>query len=85
MIWPHDRSGLSLISPDLSQNKAARRKRATERKETLTPEGFLGCYVEPIRTWEKNHWCYDWAAIERSVGGRTPVVVPGVKVIVTRL
>lgn len=28
--------------PRLSQNKAVRRKRATERKETLTPEGFLG-------------------------------------------
>lgn len=40
MIWPHDRSGLSLISPDLSQNKAARSKRATGRKETLTPEVF---------------------------------------------
>lgn len=42
MIWPHDRAGLSLISPDLSQNKAARRKRSTGRKETLTLEGFLG-------------------------------------------
>lgn len=45
MIWPHDRSGLSLISPDLNQNKAARRKRATERKETLTPERFLGALL----------------------------------------
>lgn len=49
MIWPHDRTGLSLISPDLSQNKAARRRRATERKETLTQRIF-GCFVEPIRT-----------------------------------
>lgn len=45
MIWPHDRTGLSLISPNLSQNKAARRKRATERKETLTPVVFLGALL----------------------------------------
>lgn len=59
MIWPYDRTGLSLISPDLSQNKAARRKRATERKETLTPEGFFGvlCWTnqnlgaEPLALW----------------------------------
>lgn len=42
MIWQNDRIGLLLISPDLSQNKAASRKRATARKETLTPEGFFG-------------------------------------------
>lgn len=40
MIWPYDRAGLSLISLDLRQNKAPRRKRGTQRKETLTPEGL---------------------------------------------
>lgn len=85
MIWPDDRTGLSLISPDLSQNKAARRKRATDRKETLTPKGFLGYYVEPISTLEQDCWSRAWAAMERSVGGWTPVVALGVKVIVTRL
>lgn len=78
MIWPHDRSGLSLISPDLNQNKAARRKRATKRKETLTPWAVFGYIVEPIRTQEPDRCCNDWAPMERSVGGRTPVVAPGV-------
>lgn len=41
MIWQHDGTGLSLISPDLSQNKAARRKRATERKKDTDPRGFF--------------------------------------------
>lgn len=58
MIWPHDRTGLSLISPDLSQNKAARRKRAT-RKETLTSEGFLGALLNQSELWS------------RTVGART--------------
>lgn len=66
MIWPHDRSGLSLISPNLSQNKAARRKRV---KRDIDPSEVLGCFVEPIRTWEQYDWSKDWAAMARSVGG----------------
>lgn len=65
MIWPQDRSGLSLISPDLSQNKATRRKRV---KRDIGPSGFVGCFVEPIRTWEQGCWSKGWAAMERSVG-----------------
>lgn len=53
MIWPHDRTGLSLISPDLSQNKAARRKSATGKKETLTLEGFLGTMLNQSEPWSK--------------------------------
>lgn len=52
MIWQHDRTGLSLISLDLSQNMATRRKRATERKKDTVPIGFFGHYVEPMRKWQ---------------------------------
>lgn len=85
MIWPHDKTGLSLISPDLNHNKAARRKRGTERKEILTPERFLGALLNQSDPGEQGCWSHDWAAMERSVGGWTPVVAPGVKVIVSRL
>ena len=54
MIWPHDKTGLSLISPDFSQDKATRRKRTTERKETLTPKGFLGNMLNQSAPWNRN-------------------------------
>lgn len=82
MIWPHDRTGLSLISPDLNPNRATRKKRV---KRDIDLSGFVGCFVEPIRSWEEDRWNKDWAAMERSVGGRTPVVALRVKVIVTKL
>lgn len=85
MIWPHDRTGLSLISPDLSQNKAARRKRATERKETLTLKFFFFLLLRTNQNLGAEMLKLGLGSNERSVGGRTPVVALGVKVIVTRL
>lgn len=40
MIWPHDRTGLSLISPDSSQNKGSREEKADREKGDIDPRGF---------------------------------------------
>lgn len=86
MIWPHDKAGLSLISPNLSKNKAPGRKRAREREETLTPEVLSGALLNQSELWcptAEVRPVQQWR--ERSGEGRTPVVTLGVKVIVTRL
>lgn len=56
MIWPHDRTGLSLINADLSQKN---RTRGTARKKTLTSQGLWGTSLNQSELWRK------------TVGGRT--------------
>lgn len=71
--------------PRLEPEQGRKEEKSDREKIDIDPKGFFRCFVEPIRTQEQNRWSYDWAAMERSVGGQTPVVAPGVKVIVTRL
>lgn len=84
MIWPHD-NWIVFDKPQLEPEQGCKEEQSDREKRDIDLRESFGCNVEPIRTLKQNRWSLDWAAIERSVGGQTPVVAPGVKVIVTRL
>ncbi len=69
----------------LEPEQGSKEEKSGREKRDIDPRGFFRCLVQPIRGQEQDRWSYGWAAMERSVGGRTPAVASGVKVIVTKL